>query len=85
MTPRERDLDAVASALLEHGYRVGRHGEELRVHLTHHSVDGTLTVDERHTAHLHLAGSSSTSTDVPGSALHADPDAVVAALRDLTR
>lgn len=85
MTPAQRDLDAIASALLRHGYRVGQHGEQLRVHLAHHRVDGTLTVDDRHTAHVQLVGSRPASTNVPGSQQHVDPDAVVAALRDLTR
>jgi hypothetical protein len=85
MTPREHDLDAVADALLRYGYCVGRHGEELHVRLSHHPVDGTLTVDDGHTAHLRLQGSSPVSTDVPGSQRHADAEAVVAALRELTR
>lgn len=85
MTPRQRDLDEIADALVRHGYRVGHHGEQLSVHLAHHHVDGTLTVDDGHTTHLHLSGPSPIATNVPGSQQHVDPDAVILALRELTR
>lgn len=85
MTPRQRDLDAIADALLRYGYRVGQHGEQLSVHLAHHAVDGTLTVDDGHTAHVQLAGPPPTAANVPGSRQHVDAEAVVIALRRLTR
>ena len=84
MTPRERDLDAIADALLRYGYRVGQHGEQLSVHLAHHPVECTLTVDDGHTAHVQLFGSPA-AANVPGSRHHVDPEAVVIALRQLTR
>lgn len=86
MTGPERDLEAIAEALLHRGYRVGQHGDELTVGHSDPPVDASISVDDRHVARLHVNGRPRpVDVTVPGSTEHADPQAVADSLRDLTR